>query len=66
MYPDDVRTNKWYGHCYHATLLFYALDTELLVPMSAEDYREEALSDYRILRMEECMTVLKVNVLFCK
>ena len=43
MYPDDVRTNKWYGHCYHATqlILFYALDTELLVPMSAEDYREE-------------------------
>lgn len=42
MYPDDVRTNKWYGHCYHATqALFYALDTELLVPMSAEDYREE-------------------------
>ena len=42
MYPDDVKTNKWYGHCYHATqVLFYALDTELLVPMSAEDYREE-------------------------
>ena len=42
MYPDDVMTNKWYGHCYHATqALFYALDTELLVPMSAEDYREE-------------------------
>ena len=42
MYPDDIRTNKWYGHCYHATqALFYALDTELLVPMSAEDYREE-------------------------
>ena len=19
IYPDDVNTNKWYGHCYHAT-----------------------------------------------
>nr|BAR40045.1 hypothetical protein [uncultured Mediterranean phage uvMED] len=42
MYPDDVKTNKWYGHCYHTTqALFYSLDTELLVPMSAEDYRGE-------------------------
>ena len=42
IYPDDVNTNKWYGHCYHATqALFYSLDTDLLVPMSAEDYRGE-------------------------
>ena len=25
IYPDDVNTNKWYGHCYHATqALFYS------------------------------------------
>jgi hypothetical protein len=42
MYPDDIKTNKWYGHCYHTTqALFYSLDTELLVPMSAKDYRGE-------------------------
>ena len=36
IYPDDVNTNKWYGHCYHSTqALFYSLDTDLLVPMSA-------------------------------
>lgn len=42
MYPDDVLTNKMYGHCYHATqALFYLIDTDELVPMSAEDYRGE-------------------------
>ena len=42
MYPDDVKTNPCYGHCYHASqALFYLMDTDQLVPMSAEDYRGE-------------------------
>ena len=42
MYPDDVLTNKMYGHCYHASqALYYLMNTNELVPMSAEDYREE-------------------------
>jgi hypothetical protein len=42
MYPDDVKTNKYYGHCYHATqALYYLMNTDQLVPMSAEDYRGE-------------------------
>ncbi len=41
-YPGDIQTNKWYGHCYHATqALYYIMDTDQLVPMSAEDYRGE-------------------------
>ncbi len=42
MYPDDVKTNKYYGHCYHASqALYYLIDTDQLVPMSGVDYREE-------------------------
>ena len=42
MYPNDLLTNKYYGHCYHATqALYYLMDTDKLVPMSGEDYRGE-------------------------
>ena len=42
MYPNDVLTNKMYGHCYHASqALYYLMDTDKLVAMSAEDYRGE-------------------------
>jgi hypothetical protein len=42
MYPGDVLTNKMYGHCYHASQALYQLiNTDQLVPMSAEDYRKE-------------------------
>ena len=34
--------NKYYGHCYHSTqALYYLMDTDVLVPMSGEDYRGE-------------------------
>ena len=40
MFRDD--SNKYYGHCYHATqALYYLMDTDKLVPMSGEDYRGE-------------------------
>jgi hypothetical protein len=42
MYPDDVNFNPCYGHCYHSSqALVYLMDTDLLYPMSAEDYRGE-------------------------
>ncbi len=42
MYPEDIKTNPCYGHCYHASqALFYLMDTDQLIPMSAEDYRGE-------------------------
>ena len=42
MYPDDITTNKYYGHCYHSSqALYYLIDTDRLVPMSGEDYRGE-------------------------
>ena len=42
MYPNDVLTNKMYGHCYHASqALYYLMNTDKLVAMSAEDYRGE-------------------------
>jgi len=42
MYPNDVQTNQYYGHCYHSTqALYYLMNTDLLQPMSAEDYRGE-------------------------
>ncbi len=42
MYPNDVQTNKYYGHCYHSSqALYYLMDTMDLVPMSGVDYREE-------------------------
>lgn len=42
MYPNDVQTNKYYGHCYHSSqALYYLMNTDQLQPMSAEDYRGE-------------------------
>ena len=42
MYPSDLLTNKFYGHCYHSTqALYYLIDTDRLMPMSGEDYRGE-------------------------
>ena len=42
MYPDDVKINKYYGHCYHASqALYYLMDCDTLIPMSGEDYRGE-------------------------
>ena len=42
LYPEDIKTNLMYGHCYHASqALYYLLDTDQLCPMSAEDYRKE-------------------------
>jgi len=42
MYPDDIQTNKYYGHCYHSSqALYYLMNTDQLQPMSAEDYRGE-------------------------
>ena len=42
MYPQDMQTNLLYGHCYHASqALFYLMNTDELVSMSAEDYRGE-------------------------
>ena len=41
-YPEDILTNKYYGHCYHSSqALHYIMDTDILYPMSAYDYREE-------------------------
>ena len=41
-YPSDVLTNRFYGHCYHASqALFYLMDCDTLIPMSGEDYRGE-------------------------
>jgi hypothetical protein len=29
MYPDDIKTNPCYGHCYHASqALFYLMNTD--------------------------------------
>ena len=42
MYPNDIKTVKYYGHCYHASqALYYIMDTDKLIPMSGEDYRGE-------------------------
>ena len=42
MYPEDKGIVQYYGHCYHASqALFYLMNTDELVPMSAEDYRGE-------------------------
>jgi len=41
-YREENVTNSMFGHCYHSTqALFYLMDTNDLVPMSAEDYRGE-------------------------
>ena len=42
MYKDDIKTNKYYGHCYHSSqALHYLMDCDILIPMSGEDYRGE-------------------------
>ena len=42
MYPQDVQKNRFYGHCYHSSqALYYLMDTDALVSMSATDYRGE-------------------------
>ena len=42
MYPSDLLTNKYYGHCYHSSqALYYLMDCDTLNPMSGEDYRGE-------------------------
>ena len=42
MYPSDLLTNKYYGHCYHSSqALYYLMDCDILTPMSGEDYRGE-------------------------
>ena len=42
MYPDDIKTNRFYGHCYHSSqALHYLMDCDTLIPMSGEDYRGE-------------------------
>ena len=39
--PENV-TNSMYGHCYHSTqALYYLMDTDLLIPMSGIDYRDD-------------------------
>ena len=41
-YRQDKLTNKYYGHCYHATQsLYYLMDTDRLFSMKGKDYREE-------------------------
>ena len=40
MFKGD--TSKYYGHCYHSShALFLMMNTDELIPMSAEDYRGE-------------------------
>ena len=41
-YAADVGLYQYYGHCYHSSqALFFMMDTDQLVPMSAIDWREE-------------------------
>tara|TARA_B100001113_G_C20880563_1_gene522453 strand:- start:186 stop:680 length:495 start_codon:yes stop_codon:yes gene_type:complete len=41
-YATDVQKYKYYGHCYHSSqALFFMMDTDKLVPMSAVDWRDE-------------------------
>ena len=41
-YATDVQKYKYYGHCYHSSqALFFLIDTDKLVPMSAIDWRDE-------------------------
>ena len=42
MYPSDVLTNKYYGHCYHSSqALYYLIECDKLTSMSGEDHRGE-------------------------
>ena len=43
--------------------LFYSLDTDLLVPMSAEDYRGRSTVDFKMLKMVGYMIVLRHNII---
>jgi len=39
-YREENMINPMYGHCYHTTqAMFYFLDTDVLVPYSAKDWR---------------------------
>jgi len=41
-YADDVKLYQYYGHCYHSSqALFFMMDTDKLIPMSAVDWRGE-------------------------
>ena len=41
-YRSGNVTNPMYGHCYHSTqALYYLMDTDLLIPMSGIDYRDD-------------------------
>jgi hypothetical protein len=41
-YREDNKTNPMFGHCYHSTqALYYLMDTDSLIPMSAIDYRND-------------------------
>ncbi len=41
-YADDVKLYQYYGHCYHSSqALFFMMDTDKLIPMSAVDWRDE-------------------------
>ena len=41
-YATDVQKYKYYGHCYHSSqALFFLIDTDTLLPMSAIDWRYE-------------------------
>ncbi len=42
MHRGDIKTNKYYGHCYHSSqALHYLMECDTLIPMSGEDYRGE-------------------------
>jgi len=41
-YREENQINPTYGHCYHSTqALYYLMNTDKLIPMSAKDYRDE-------------------------
>lgn len=41
-YKEENQFNALYGHCYHSTqALFYLMDTDVLIPMSGKDYRND-------------------------
>jgi hypothetical protein len=41
-YREENKDNPMFGHCYHSTqALFYLMNTDKLVPMSATDYRND-------------------------
>ena len=41
-YREENKSNPTYGHCYHSTqALYYLMNTDKLIAMSAKDYRED-------------------------